>query len=179
MKDLSLHILDIVQNSVYAGASEVEISIQENQDSDEMLLLIKDNGQGMSEEILTRVTDPYYTTRTTRKVGLGIPLLKQNAEQAGGSFKIKSAPGRGTEINAVFGFSHLDRPPKGDLAGVISMLAGMNPEMDFIYRHVTGNEEYVFDTKEIKEVLEDVSLREPSVISYLKEMIEENLKELE
>ena len=180
MKDISLHILDIAQNSITAGATRVEISVREKPWLDELEITIEDNGKGMTEEALTSVEDPFYTTRTTRKVGLGIPLLKHSAEQAGGSFAIRSVPGKGTSLVAVFGRSHIDRPPVGDIAGVISSLAGMNPGMDFIYRHAPAGqgstEEYVFDTLEVKAVLGEIPLSEPAVIIYLKEMIEANIE---
>jgi anti-sigma regulatory factor (Ser/Thr protein kinase) len=177
MKDISLHILDVAQNSIAAGATRVEISVREKPWLDELEITIEDNGNGMTDEALSRVEDPFYTTRTTRRVGLGIPLLKHSAEQAGGSFAIRSVPGKGTRLVSVFGRSHIDRPPMGDIAGVISSLAGMNPGMDFIYRHAgprnTG--EYVFDTREAKAILGDIPLSEPAVILYLKEMIEANI----
>ncbi len=178
MRDIALHILDIAQNSVSAGATLVNIEILEKVGNDRLILSITDNGQGMDNELIMKVTDPYYTTRRTRKVGLGIPLLKHNAEQSGGSFTISSARGKGTRVTAVFSHTHWDRPPKGDIPGVISILAGANPSMDFIYRHAFEDFEYIFDTREIKEVLEDVPLSEPAVIRYMKEMIEENLKEI-
>jgi hypothetical protein len=178
MKDIALHILDIVQNSIYAGATMIEIGVIENTVSDEFKVIIGDNGKGMAPEIISKVTDPFFTTRKTRKVGLGIPLFKYGAEQAGGSFSISSVPGEGTELIAVFRHSHLDRPPQGDIAGVISILASVNPDLDFVYRHSVNEVEFIFDTREIKEALDDVSLREPAVMNYLKEMIEENLKEI-
>lgn len=178
MKDIALHIMDIAQNSVSAGATLVKITIVELFQDDVMHLEIIDNGKGMDKETVDRVTDPYYTTRTTRKVGMGIPLLKHNAEQADGKFTISSAPGKGTEVKASFRHSHIDRPPEGDIAGVVSMLAGANPGMDFVCRYVAGKAEFIFDTREVKEILEDVPLSEPAVIRYMKELIEENLNEL-
>jgi hypothetical protein len=178
LKDIALHILDIVQNSIYAGASMVEITVIENTVSDEFKVIISDNGNGMEREMLNKVTDPFFTSRKTRKVGLGIPLLKSRAEQAGGSFLISSVPGKGTELIAIFGHSHLDRPPKGDVAGVISILAGANPGMDFVFRHWFNETGFVFDTREAKEILEGVSLQEPAVMNYIKEMIRENMQEI-
>ena len=178
MKDIALHILDIVQNSVSAGATLVNIEVVEKVGNDRLILSVSDDGPGMDNEVRMKVADPFYTTRITRKVGLGIPLLKQNAEQAGGSFTISSDSGKGTSVTAVFIRSHWDRPPKGDIAGVISILAGANPSMDFRYRHEFEEYEYIFDTREVKNALEDVPLSEPAVIRYLKEMIEENLRAL-
>lgn len=175
MKDLALHILDIAQNSVSAGATIVRVIIIGDRQNDVLTLTITDNGRGMSNEQLSRVTDPYFTTRTTRKVGMGIPLLKHTAEQAGGTFAVSSAADKGTELTATMCYSHLDRPPMGDIAGVISMLAGANPVIDFICRYENDGSAYTFDTREIKEILEDVPLSEPAVIRYLKELIEENI----
>jgi anti-sigma regulatory factor (Ser/Thr protein kinase) len=178
MKDLSMHIMDIIQNSVRAEATLVELEIKESRKDDLFSILIKDNGFGMTEEVLAKAIDPFFTTRTTRKVGLGLSLLKQNAEQTGGSMKIISKQGVGTELKAVFSHSHLDRPVLGDIAGTMVLLVGANPEMDFIYKHITDEGEYVFNTKEVKEVLDDMPVSDPNIMLYLKEMIKENLNTL-
>ncbi len=175
MKDLSLHILDIAQNSISAAASNIGISIDENLAANTMAIEVTDNGCGMSAEVLERVTDPYFTSRTTRKVGLGIPLFKQNAEATGGSLQIDSEEGRGTMLKATFVHNHLDRPPLGDMAGVMVLLAGANPEIRFVYTHRVDNEEYVFDTEEVKEALDGLPINDPQVMRFLKEMIIENL----
>lgn len=175
MKDLSMHIMDIIQNSVRAQATLVELKIVEDVVNDVFSIAIKDNGCGMSPEILEKVTDPFFTTRTTRKVGLGLSLLKQNAEQTGGEMKIWSEEGKGTHLEVRFSHAHIDRPVTGDIAGTIVLLAGANPEMDFIYHHKTNKGEYIFDTKEIKEVLDEVSISDPNIMKYLKELIKENL----
>ncbi len=178
MKDIALHIMDIVQNSISAGATLIITAVLEDKVEDNLILIISDNGRGMDQETVMKITDPYYTTRTTRSVGLGIPLLRHSAGQAGGGLKITSSPGQGTSITATFRRSHFDCPPLGDIPGVISLLAGCNPSLDFVYRHVIGKSVYVFDTMEIKEVLEKVPISDPAVISYMKEMIGENLEEL-
>lgn len=178
MKDLSLHILDIAQNSIVAGATEITISIREELQTNRFVIEVKDNGRGMSPEVLQRVADPYYTTRSTRKVGLGIPLLKQNAEVAGGSLSLSSQPGEGTTLVATFGHNHIDRPPLGDIAGVVVLLAGANPETRFTYVHKVENKQYVFDTREIAEVLEGLPLSDASVARLLKELINENLSSI-
>ncbi len=178
MKDLSLHILDIVQNSISAQAKNILISIHEDLRADTLTIVIKDDGVGMSSDVVKKVIDPYYTSRTTRKVGLGLPLFKQNAQASGGSFTISSTQGEGTEVKAIFSYSHIDRPPIGDMPGVIMILVGSNPELEFRYEHIRGENEYVFDTIEVKEVLDDLPLNDPTVIRHLKEMIRENLKDL-
>jgi hypothetical protein len=178
VKDLSLHILDIVQNAITAEATLIEIGIDEDRQTDTMTLSVKDNGKGMAAEVLEKVSDPYYTSRTTRRVGLGIPLLKQNAMQTGGSLHLESAPGKGTLLQAVFGHQHIDRPALGDMPGVVAMLCGANPELDFVYRHRAGEELYCFDTREVKEALEGVPISETGVIRFIREMIREHLDAL-
>jgi hypothetical protein len=175
MRDLSEHIMDIIQNSVRANATLVELEISEDVTEDKYTLLFKDNGCGMSEDVLAKVADPFFTSRTTRKVGLGISLLKQNAEQTGGSLTIWSKEGEGTKLEVVFSHSNIDRPVLGNIAETMMLLVGANPEMDFLYKHTTSAGEYVFDTKEVKEVLEEVSLSDPNILVYLKEMINENI----
>jgi len=179
MKDISLHILDIIQNSTAANASLVEISITESDKDDLLMITIKDNGKGMSKELVNSVTDPYTTTRTTRKVGLGIPLLKQNAERTGGSLTITSELGKGTTLIATFKPSNVDCLPIGDIAGVIALTVSGNPTVDFIYNHKKNTSQYLFNTLEIKEVLGEVSIGDSSVSRYLKEMIQTNLEELQ
>lgn len=175
MKDLSMHIMDIIQNSVRAEASLVELKITESMKEDLFSISIKDNGFGMSEEMLAKAIDPFFTTRTTRKVGLGLSLLKQNAEMTGGRMEISSKEGVGTELEAIFSHKHLDRPTLGDIAGTMVLLVGANPEMDFIYTHITDEGKYVFDTKEVKEVLDGMPVSDANIMQYLKEMIKENL----
>lgn len=178
MKELSLHILDIIQNSIVAGADLIEIDLLENKKGNVYSITIKDNGKGMSTEMLANVTDPYCTSRTTRKVGLGIPLLKQNAERAGGSFTIESELGKGTVLKATFQHNNFDRPMMGDIAGVIILTVAANEKIHFIYTHKTDIGEYIFDTEEIKEAMDGMSINQPQVIRYLKEMIKENLAEI-
>ena len=178
MKDLSLHILDIVQNSLSAGASRVSIDIEENLVKNTFLISISDNGRGMTAEQLDKVRDPYFTSRTTRKVGMGIPLFEQTARQAGGHLSIESAAGVGTIVKALMMHDHIDRPTLGDIAGVVSMLAGAYPDADFAYHHGIGAETFSFDTVDIKEVLGDMPVSELAIIKYMKQMIEEGLAEL-
>lgn len=175
MRDLSEHIMDIIQNSVRAEATLVELEIIEDLKVDTYKLIFKDNGCGMSAEVLAKVCDPFFTSRTTRKVGLGLSLLKQNAEQAGGGLKIWSEEGKGTKLEVSFSHSNIDRPVLGNIAETMMLLVGANPEMDFIYKHTTSEGKYVFDTKEVKEVLEGVLVSDPQILIYLKEMINENI----
>ncbi|HQA59549.1 MAG: ATP-binding protein [Tepidanaerobacteraceae bacterium] len=178
MKELSLHILDIVQNSLGAKASLIEININEDVKNDLLVIRIKDNGLGMDTATAQKVMDPFYTTRTTRRVGLGIPLFAQAAESCGGDFKIYSEKGRGTEIVATFTLSHIDRAPIGSMADTMVSLIAMRPDVDYIYRHCVGDREFTLDTREIKETLEDVPINNPMVIDWIKEFVNGNLKEI-
>lgn len=175
MKDLSMHIMDILQNSTRAKATEVTLRVIENPTDDTLTLQFIDNGCGMSPEMVNNVINPFFTTRTTRKVGLGIPLLKQNAELTGGSLHIQSEVGKGTEVTAVFGLTHIDRPPMGDLAGTVVLTASAYPTIRFIFQYKNQNVDYVFDTDEVNEALDGISIQEPEIIQYLREMIEEQI----
>ncbi|WP_372775896.1 ATP-binding protein [Mangrovibacterium sp.] len=179
MTELALHILDIAQNSIRAKASLLEIHIRENADEDYYRICITDNGSGMDAETLNRVTDPFYTSRTTRKVGLGIPMLKQNAEQTGGSFQIESSPGKGTKLTASFGFHHLDRPILGDIAGTILILLSNENETEILYRHQTPQGEFNFDSREIKKILEGTPLVTKEIREFLRAMLLENLEQIQ
>ncbi|HCT30535.1 MAG TPA: ATP-binding protein [Bacteroidales bacterium] len=179
MKDIALHILDIIQNSIVAKATLIEISIDEDFVNDSILVTIKDNGCGMSKKMIEKVSDPYTTSRTTRKVGLGIPLLKQNADRTGGYLSIKSELEIGTTLIASFKPSNIDCLPMGDIAGVISLTVSGNPSIDFIYNHKINGNLYTFSTIEVKKVLGDVSIGDPSISVYLKEMIQTNLEEIQ
>ena len=165
MKELSMHVYDLMENSTAANSTLVELTI-------------KDNGKGMTPEFLAKVTDPWTTSRTTRKVGLGLPLIKMNTENCGGGMKIESQVGVGTELNFWFQHDHLDRPPMGDLAGSLVMLFSAHEDIHFIYKHITDDGEFVFDTDEIKEALDGMPMTDVSIMKYLKEMIQENLEEI-
>ncbi len=179
MKELSLNILDITYNSIKAKAEKIEITIIESVEKNTVSIEIQDNGCGMDEEFLRKVTDPFVTTRTTRKVGLGIPLFKQSAEDTDGSFSIQSKVGEGTTVSAEFRLDHLDRAPIGDMAGTMVSLIQANDQIRFIYRHVTDQGEFVFDTDELHAQLEDVPLSEPSVLQWIGDYINENLDDIQ
>ena len=154
MKDLSLHILDILQNSITAGAKLIRLEIEEVPVKDNYSIKFTDDGKGMEANMTQQATDPFFTTRTTSKLGIGLSLLKQNAERTGGNLMINSKPGIGTEVKACFGYSHIDRLPTGDIAGTLALTASSYPAIDFIYSHSTPEGRFVFDTKEIKETLD-------------------------
>jgi hypothetical protein len=178
MKTLADHIMDIAQNSTRAGATLVMIDVVEDKIGDTLTIRFTDNGCGMDAETLARVADPFFTSRTTRKVGLGIPLLQQNAEMTGGNIAITSEVGKGTVLKATFGLTHIDRPPWGDLGGTIALLASGHPTVDIVFSHQLGNENYVFDTRDIKRELDGVPINTPKIASFLTEMVRENLAEI-
>lgn len=173
MRELSLNILDIAQNSIAAGASLIEIEVAENTEAKELLISISDNGCGMTEEQLTNVLDPFFTTRTTRKVGMGIPLFKLAAEQTGGSLKIESEKGKGTKTSALFRTDSIDFTPLGDVTSTITILISMNTDRDFIYTRKLDSESFELSTVQLKEILEGVSLSEPEVVQWMKDYINE------
>jgi hypothetical protein len=175
MTELSLNILDIVQNSLRAGASEVTIEIVESSPADLFTITVRDNGCGIPEKILDTVTDPFTTTRTTRRTGLGLPLLRHHAMLTGGDVRISSSDMKGTEVRAHFGNSHIDRQPLGDIAGVMIILISANPGIDFLYSHQTGSGKYVFSTAEIRRLLETDRIDDYSLLQDLKMMIQENI----
>ena len=176
MNNLSMHIMDILQNSTRAGAKDITLEVIEDKTKDQLILRFIDNGCGMDKETAERVINPFFTTRTTRKVGLGLPLLKQNTERTGGSLTIDSEKGKGTTVTAIFGLTNIDTPPMGDLAGTVVLTASAYPDIHFIFHYQREDVDYVFDTDEVNEALDGVSIQDPEIISYLKEMIEENIK---
>ena len=179
MRELSLNILDVAQNSISAGASLVEINVIEQDFDSTLTVEIKDNGCGMDGETLKKVQDPFYTTRTTRKVGMGIPLFKMAAENTGGSFSIESEVGKGTVVTAVFGLSHIDRMPLGDMTFTIHSLVTLNCGIDFVYRYSVDGRGFTLDTREFREILGGVPFNAPEVSAYIKEYLEENKAEVD
>ena len=178
MRELSLNILDVAQNSITAGASLITIEVNENTVDKTLFIGIYDNGKGMSEEQVKSVVDPFFTTRTTRKVGMGIPLFKMAAEQTGGRLEIKSELGVGTEVRTYFKTDSVDFTPLGDMASTVQMLITMNTDRDFVYKHTVNEKDFVADTREIKEILGDVPLDTYEVSQWLLEFIKENTEVL-
>ena len=172
MEDLSLHILDIVENSLAAGATKVEINIYEDTQLDLLQLTIRDNGRGMNREMLKMVRDPFVTTRTTRRVGFGISLLDQAAHEADGDLVISSEPDKGTEIKATFKRSHIDCKPIGDIGSTIISLILGNPDVDFKYESDYDGVKTTLDTSEIKAELDGVSITNPAVLQLIKNLFE-------
>jgi signal transduction histidine kinase len=178
MKDLSLHILDIVQNSIDAKATQISISIVEDTFKDTYTIVMTDNGVGMSNEELGQVVDPFYTTKI-KKTGLGIPLLKQHTEMTGGNLSIQPGVKNGLVVCAQFGRSHIDRQPTGAIASTLTAIIRANPTLEISYQHKVDAKEFSLSTKTIKKELRGVSIASMEVINFLKELIEENLKEIE
>lgn len=177
MKELSLHILDIVQNSVKAKATEIKIDIIESPEKNLLEISIADNGCGMSKDFLERVRDPFATTRTTRKVGMGISLFEAAAQQCGGHLAIDSELGKGTTLYVCFELDNIDRAPIGDMAETMVTIVMSAPEINYVYTHRKSDKEFIFDTKEIKETLGDVPLTNPEILGWIKEYITEGLSE--
>ena len=175
MKELSLHILDIAENSVNAGASKVEITVLENINKDKLTIIIEDDGKGMDAETVKRITDPFVTSRTTRKVGLGLPFLKAAAEACQGSLNIHSQPGVGTKIEVIFQRSHIDRMPLGDLQTTFLNLLIGYPQVHWVFNYQVDERSFTLDDQPIKEILAGVPLSEPSVINYLKNELFEGI----
>ena len=178
MKNIAYHILDIVHNSIQAKATLVDISLVETTGNHSLVLSVEDNGTGMTDTEVKAACDPYFTSRKTRHIGMGLPLLKQNAEQTGGDFFISSQPGKGTVVRAGFNTKNIDCPAMGDIVGAIHSLVTTTRNVDFVYHHCKDNKEYVLDTRELKKVLEDTPIYQREISSYIKEMIAENLAEI-
>ena len=176
MKELSLNILDIAQNSITAGAKLTEITIRETEE--QMVISVSDNGCGMSKELLASVTDPFCTTRKTRKVGLGLPLLKMTAQATGGEMSIASKPGEGTTVRVTFGLSHIDRPPMGDVPGVLYTLVLMNPTTDFRFALDYDGKTFALDTREVREAVAPIPLDHPEISAWIRDCLKQNIDEL-
>ena len=179
MKEISLHILDAAENSLRAGASLITILVWVDEKHDRLTTIITDDGEGMKEEVLLRVTDPFFTTRTTREVGLGIPFFQYAAEQTGGSFSISSEAEKGTKVEAVFSLSHIDRMPLGDMNSTIETLILCHPDKDFFYTYRYNESSFELDTRSFRSILLDIPLYEPRISSFIKEYLRENKSEID
>lgn len=171
--------MDIVQNSIAANAKNIFIEIKEDSRSDLLQMTVQDDGKGMDADFIKLIVDPFTTTRTTRKVGLGIPLLKEAAEVANGSLKIESQPGKGTRLIVEFQRSHIDRMPLGDLASTLISLVVSYPEIHFLMRYCIDDREFVYDDKPIKKELAGLSLCNPDVLAYIRRFFEKGIHELQ
>ena len=179
MRELSLHILDIIENSRRANSDLIKIEILEMPDSNLLKIIIEDNGSGISSKKLKEIDDPFVTSRTTRDVGLGISLFKSAAESCGGGLDIKSQIGEGTEVEVDFEYNHIDRAPLGDITTTLSnFIAANGEEVDIVYQHQYQDNSFNFDSREIKSELDDVSIQSRQVTAWIREYIGENLEEI-
>jgi len=178
MREISLHVMDIAENGITAGADCIQIVVDEARNENRLKIEIKDNGKGIPNNMVDKAIDPFVTTRTTRRVGLGLSLLKAAAERCDGEFALASEPGKGTRVKAIFQYDHIDRSPLGDMASsVITLIAG-NPDVDFVYIHILDGKNFTMDTRDIRKELGDISLTNPTVIHHLTQSIKEELGRL-
>lgn len=175
---MSLHILDVAENGIRAGAGLIEITVEEDLEADILTITIRDNGSGMDVEFLAKALDPFTTTRTTRKVGLGLSLFQQSAREAAGDLAVESTPGMGTTVRVSMSHGHIDRRPMGDMAATVTTLIEGNPDIDFVYTHRKNGREYTLDTRQIRPELEEIPLNNPQVVSLIKENLLAGLKEV-
>ncbi len=177
MTELSLNVLDVANNSIRAGADLIEIKVQIQRELDKLTITIVDNGCGMTGEQLQRVEDPFFTTRTTRKIGLGVPFFKMAALNSEGTFHIESTVDIGTKVTAVFKLSHINRMPLGDMNSTLHTLITLNTHIDFVYTYIFDEKQFILDTREFRQILNDVPLNSPEISAYIKEYLDENQKE--
>ncbi len=178
MQDFSLHILDVAENGIAAGASLIQITVEENPAADTLTITVEDNGRGMEPELLTKVLDPFVTTRTTRRVGLGLSLFQQSARLAGGDLTIDSTPGVGTKVSAFMSYAHIDRRPIGNMVETMVTLIEGNPDVDFVYTHRKGSKEFHFDTRELRVELDEVPINQSEVVALIQENLTSGLNEM-
>ncbi len=178
MKEIALHIMDIAENGISAGASLIRILVNEDRQNNLLTVEIEDNGRGMPAEMLAQVTDPFITSRTTRRVGLGLSLLQAAAQRCEGEFKLESELGKGTRTFASFRYDHIDRAPVGDMAGTLTVLMMGNPNIDFNYTHQVDKKEFTLDTAELRKEMEGFSMTDPTVMVHLTRTIRNAVSEL-
>ena len=176
MRDLSLHLLDIAQNSISARASKMNITVHADKSRDELIIKVADNGNGMGKELLETVTDPFTTTRVTRRVGLGIPLFMASATGSGGSLTIDSAPGKGTTLEATFKISHIDRLPLGNVAETIISVILSKQDIDLVMLLESDTNSFKFDLSDIRERIGEVPVTEIEVLDWIREYIDEGVR---
>ncbi len=178
MRELSLHIMDIVENGIGAGADLIRVDIQEDRGANLLRITIEDNGGGIPESLLDKVTDPFFTTRTTRRVGLGLSLFREAARRCEGEFRLISREGEGTTVQASFRLDHIDLAPVGKMEEALSVLIMGNPDVDFVYTHSVDAGQFQLDTREVRKELGDVPITHPRVLKFLSGMIREGLTTL-
>jgi hypothetical protein len=167
--------MDIVENGLSAGANLIQVAVTERRKENRLQITVKDNGRGIPAELLEKVLDPFYTTRTTRRVGLGLSLFREAARRCEGEFKLISREGEGTEVSAFFRMDHIDRAPLGDMASTLTTLIMGSPDVDFVYTHESDGKTFRLDTREVKKELEGLPINRPEVVGYLGALIRESL----
>ncbi len=175
MRDLAQHITDLVENATRAGANVVSVEVEQRTSSDRLLLRVMDNGSGMDPDTAARAVDPFFTSRTCRRVGLGLPLLSASAERCEGRLDVRSRQGQGTTVEATFRLSHIDTPPLGDLGATLMCAVLGHPEANIHYRHSSDDGVFELDTATIRAELGDVPLSHPSVLRWLETYVTEGL----
>jgi hypothetical protein len=179
MEDISLHVLDIAENSVSAGATLIAITLSEHTALELFILSVEDNGRGIPDEIREKVLDPFTTTRVTRKVGLGLSLLAQSAEDTGGDLTIRPGKDSGTVVTATFRRSHIDMKPLGDMAETLAVLISGKPDVDFLFTYKRNGSTFSFDTRLIKKELADLPINSPPVLLFLRNYLAESIRDME
>jgi hypothetical protein len=178
VRELSLHIMDILENGLAAGATLIDLRVVESRKDNRLQIAIKDNGRGIPSHRLDEVTNPFFTTRTTRRVGLGLSLFSEAARRCKGEFHIESREGEGTEVSASFQLDHIDLAPMGDMAGSLTSLIMGNADVDFVYVHEVNGQTFRLDTREVKRELDGLPINHPEVVQYLAGLIRESLEEM-
>ncbi|OWZ83275.1 ATP-binding protein [Natranaerobius trueperi] len=177
MKELSLHLLDLIQNSIEASATKIYVKVYLSYVNDQLIIEVIDNGKGIEDSLKEQVTDPFKTTRTTRRVGLGLSLLEMKAKQCDGGIKVESnLKGLGTKVSVWFKYSHWDRPPIGKLINTIITVFQANPDLDLEFSYQVENSNFEFSTEEVKAVLNKDAFRNLKVLNWVKEYLEENIQ---
>jgi anti-sigma regulatory factor (Ser/Thr protein kinase) len=175
VRELALHILDIARNSLEAGATKLSVTVTERPSEDTLQVVVRDNGRGMDSQALSHAADPFYTTRTTRRVGLGLSLLKAACERCDGEFNVQSKPGKGTEIRCTLKLRHLDRPPLGDMGKAVQALACEAERTELCYRHRVGAKTFKIDTVQLQKELGEVPITDPRVLCWLAEFVKNGI----
>lgn len=178
MREISLHILDIVENSIEAGATAIDLYVEEDREADVLSVVVIDNGDGMDEAYARSIVDPFVTSRQTRRVGLGLPLIAATAERCAGGLSIESAKGKGTKVTVTFQLSHVDRPPLGDMKSTLLSIAVGRSDVGLHYKHRVDAETFELDTREVKSLLGEVPLSNPAVLRWLNEYLDQDIKEV-
>jgi anti-sigma regulatory factor (Ser/Thr protein kinase) len=178
LEDLSLHILDIVENAIAAQGKKIDILIMEEPKKDRLVIEIKDDGIGMEEEVSQKAIDPFFTTRTSRRVGLGLSLMAQAAQEAGGILRIESELGKGTKVTATLQYHHIDRKPLGSMIETMTTLLLGNPELNISYTHQKEGKSYTLNSQWLKERFKDRSFTDPEVIQWLRKHLKEGLGQI-